>query len=334
VRLSEHPGLPRLLDIRTIDFERIVKEDCEAAGIKFVHRKIDSPCEVMDAHPDCAHFIAADGANSKMRAAIWGADCLYRYDILPSLDFKYKAKGQPGYLLKSTFDRLAHVGLENINLQGPDGCSDVNLRFVVSQEDYDAIPPATFKEPVTVTPDSAFWRRMSPKRLYGGRTFKDDFYDFLEMRRGFAGEQRPDSTITMTKIYLSRYTAPEFAKTVRHGGRDRTWFLVGDAAMGMPFYRSINSGLILGAQLGLLLSTRLSPGKKSAVYNRAVRPARIVSEFRRTKYLECKAHALLKVIRPILFHAARMPGLRGAVVKPFDVVARWRGAPGPLRDGP
>jgi hypothetical protein len=96
--------------------------------------------------------------------------------------------------------------------------------------------------------------------------------------------------------------------------------------MGMPFYRSINSGLILGAQLGLLLSTSTSPGKKAAIYNRVVRPARVASEFRRTKYLECKAHALLKVIRPILFHAVRIPGLRGLVVKPFDVVARWRGA--------
>jgi hypothetical protein len=272
------------------------------------------------------HFVAADGANSAMRAAIWGKDCLYRYDILPSPDFKYKAEGQPRYLLKSTFGRLAHIGLENINLQGPDGCSEVNLRFVVSQEDYDAIPPATFREPLAVTPDSSFWRYMSRRRLYGGRTFKDDFYDFLEMRREFACERRADGPITMTKIYLSRYTAPEFAKTVTRSGQDRSWFLVGDAAMGMPFYRSINSGLILGAQLGLLLSADMKPVRKARIYNGLVRPVRIASEFRRTKYLEWKAHALLKAIRPILFHAARMPGMRSPVVKPFDVVARWRGA--------
>jgi len=323
---SVNAGLPRLLDIRTIDFERIVKSECEAAGVEFIYRKIDTPHEVMDAHPACLHFVAADGANSKMREALWGKGCLFRYDVLPSLDFKYTAKGQPGYLLKSTFDRLAHVGLENINLQGPDGCSDVNLRFVVSRGDYDAIPPATFKEPLIVAPDSPFWQRMGKKRLYGGRTFKDDFYGFLEMRRQFAGERRVGSPIRMTKIYLSRYAAPEFARTVGGGGRARTWFLVGDAAMGMPFYRSINSGLILGAQLGLLLATTMSPGRKSSIYNRIVRPARIASEWRRTKYLECKAHALLKVIRPILFNAARIPGLRIPVVAPFDAVARWRGA--------
>lgn len=318
--------LPNLLDIRTIDFERIVKAECEAAGIKFKYKRIDSPQEVMDAHPDCVHFIAADGANSKMRTAIWGTDCLHRYDILPSLDFKYTAKGQPGYLLKSTFDRLAHIGLENISRQGPDGCSDVNLRFVVSQEDYDTVPIATFKQPLTVTPDSCFWRHMSRKRLYGGRTFRDDFYDFLEMRRHFAGEERADSPITMTKIYLSRYAASEFSKPVRCGARDRSWFLVGDAAMGMPFYRSINSGLILGSQLGLLLGMNMSPHRKAAIYDGVIRPARIASEFGRTKYLECKAHALLKVIRPILFNVARIPGLRNPVVEPFDAVARWRGA--------
>jgi hypothetical protein len=319
-------GVAEWLDIRTLDFERIVKEDCGARGIRFVYKKVESPGEVMEAHPDCLQFIAADGANSRMRTAIWGADCLSRYDILPSLDFKYKAIGQPRYLLKSTFDRLAHMGLENINLEGPDGCSDVNLRFVVSQTDYDAIPSATFKEPLIVTPDAAFWSGMSRKPLYTGRTFREDFYDFLEMRRAFAGERIADAPITMTKIYLSRYAAREFARTIGCGARNRTWFLVGDAATGMPFYRSVNSGLILGSQLGLLLSTRRSARQRVRIYNHLIRPARVASEFRRTRYLECKAHALMKVIRPILFHAARMPGLRAPIVEPFDVVARWRGA--------
>jgi 2-polyprenyl-6-methoxyphenol hydroxylase-like FAD-dependent oxidoreductase len=69
---SQKASLPRLLDIRTIDFERIVKEECEAVGVRFIYRKIESPEILMDEHQDCAHFIAADGANSRMRAAIWG----------------------------------------------------------------------------------------------------------------------------------------------------------------------------------------------------------------------------------------------------------------------
>ncbi len=248
-------GLARLLDIRTIDFERIVKAECEAAGVEFVYRKINSPREVMEAHPACLHFIAADGANSKMREAIWGKGRLYRYDILPSLDFKYKAKGQPGYLLKSTFDRLAHIGLENINLQGPDGCSHVNLRFVVSQEDYDAIPPATFKEPLTVAPDLPFWQRMNKKRLYGGRTFKDDFYAFLEMRRTLRGRTaggQPDHNdqdlsvpLYGTRVFENDWTRRAGAHMVSGWGCRH-----GHAVLQVHKFRAD-----FGCQLGLVLST-------------------------------------------------------------------------------
>jgi hypothetical protein len=96
--------------------------------------------------------------------------------------------------------------------------------------------------------------------------------------------------------------------------------------MGMPFYRSINSGLILGSQLGILLGRDANPSAKSTIYNSVIRPARIFNELRRTKYLEGKAHLLLKAIRPVLFNAARIPGLRTPIVEPFDAVARWRGA--------
>jgi 2-polyprenyl-6-methoxyphenol hydroxylase-like FAD-dependent oxidoreductase len=303
-----------------------MKQECKTAGITFIFKRVQSPEEVMDAHPNCEHFIVADGANSKMRAALWGPDCIYRRDILPSLDFKYKAVGQPRYLLKSTFPKLAHIGLENVGMMGPDGLTEVNLRFVVSKGDYEAIPTATFKKPLVVTPNSSFWDRMDKKSLYKKRTFRDGFYDFLLMRQEFAGEKLADVPITMTKIYLSRYTARKFSKTTLYAGRTRGWFLVGDAAMGMPFYRSANSGLILGSQLGLLLSKTLSVSQKVMVYNFLMRPARVVQEFVRIKYLEYKAHALLKVIRPVLFHAARVPGLRFCIVRTFDHVAWWRGA--------
>jgi hypothetical protein len=324
--LRGHFGLPRILDIRTIDFERFLKQECKAAGITFIFKHVDGPEELLDAHPNCEHFIVADGANSKMRTKLWGPDCVFRREILPSLDFKYKAIGQPRYLVKSTFPDLAHIGLENIGLKGTDGLTDVNLRFVVSKDDYDAIPPATFKDPLIVTPASPFWKKMSKKRLYGNRTFRDDFYEILRMRQVFAAEKLAETPIRMTKIYLSRYTANEFAKTTSHCGRIRGWFLVGDSAMGMPFYRSVNSGLILGSQLSLLLSQALSISRKVKVYNSLIRPARVIQEFTRTKYLEYKAFALLTVIRPILFHAARVPGLRDFIVRPFDHVARWRGA--------
>ncbi len=305
-RLSYWRRLPKILDIRTIDFERIVREEATAAGVRFVNRKIESPDEVMRLHPECTRFIAADGANSRMRAALWGEDCLYKRDIYPSLDFKYAAHGQPAYLRVNTYDRLGHVYAENVGLE-QDGRSDVNLRLIVSREEYDAIPAATFKNPLTVTPDSDFWQALPRSRVYG-RTLQQDFYDLRALRAEHARERPTDDPVTMTKIYLSQYYARAFAKTLEHGGQRKSWFLVGDAAMGMPFFRSVNSGLILGAQLGYLMASDLvADSAKAAVYNYYTRPCRIAREFTRVAKTEARIMAYKDVLRPALFTIARTP---------------------------
>ncbi|TAL40156.1 MAG: FAD-dependent oxidoreductase [Alphaproteobacteria bacterium] len=315
-KFSYWRNLPKVLDIRTIDFERILKEECEKSGVNFVYKKIETPEEIMDLHPECACFIAADGANSKMRGALWGADSVWKRDIYPSLDFKYASEGQPGYLRVNTYDKLGHVYAENIGLE-KDGKSDINLRIIVSKAEYDAIPAATFKKPLTVTPDSPFWAGNGPSRLYG-RTLKQDFYDLQDLRREYAKERPTDAPVTMTKIYLSQYCAKKFAKTVERNGQKKSWFLVGDAAMGMPFYRSVNSGLILGSQLGYLLTSRLvAEAAKTAVYNYYTRPCRILREFARVAKTEARIMLYKNIFRPVFFKISQTPAAP-LVRKPLD----------------
>jgi hypothetical protein len=296
--------LPRVLDIRIIDFERIVKGECERAGVRFVYKKIDTPEEVMALHPSCARFIAADGAHSRMRTGIFGEDALWKRDIYPSLDFNYKSRGQAEYLRFNTYDALGHVYAEYVGLE-KDGASGVNIRMVVSKEEYDNIPAATFKNPLVVTPDAPFWEANGPSKTYG-RTLKQDFYDLLSLRAKHANDAPAGGPVTMTKIYLSQYIARRFARRIEHGGRKKTWFLVGDAAMGMPFYRSINSGLILGAQLGYLLAMPLAgESAKAAVYNFYTRPMRLVREFARIAKTEAKIMQYKNVTRPLLHRISK-----------------------------
>lgn len=298
--------LPKILDIRTIDFERIIKDECIKAGVDFVYKKIETIEEAMNLHPTCTKFIAGDGAHSKMREGLLGKDSVWRRDIYPSLDFTYAAHDQPAYLRINTYDKLGHVYAENIGLEH-NGKSIINLRIVVSKAEYNAIPEATFKKPLSVTPEAEFWSKNGPSRLYG-RTLKQDFYDLLALRKCSAGERMTDSPVTMTKIYLSQYCAKKFAKTVERTGRKATWFLVGDAAMGMPFYRAINSGLILGSQLAYLLTSKLvSDAAKETVYNYYTRPFRIGREFARVAKTEAKIMLYKNFWRPIFFKIAQTP---------------------------
>lgn len=303
-RFSYWAALPPVLDIRAVDFENILKEECKRVGIDFIYQGIKTPEEIMDRHPECTKFIDATGANSKLRLALLGQDCLIQRDIFPSLDFNYASHGQARYLRVNTYDKLGHVYAENIGLED-NGKSSVNIRMIVSKKDYDTLPKATFKDPLVLTPDSAEWDLLVRSRIYG-RTLKQDFYDLQALRHQHANENPTDASVKMTKVYLSKYRAKKFAIEVEHDGKRCSWFLVGDSPMGMPFYRSVNSGIIMGAQLAYLLTTPLVPdSQKTNVYNYYTRPWRIAREWAQTSKTELRIMAYKDVFRPALHHIAQ-----------------------------
>jgi hypothetical protein len=303
-RLFYWLNLPKVLDIRAVDFESILKDECEKAEIDFIYKGINSPDEAMDLHRECTKFIDATGANSKIRETLLGK--VIPRDIFPSLDFNYVSHGQARYLRVNTYDKLGHVYAENIGLE-ENGTSSVNIRMIVSKGEYDALPKATFKEPLILTPDSPEWEALGPSKIYG-RTLKQDFYDLRALRHLHANENPVDGPVSMTKVYLSKYRAKKFATEVEHGGKTRSWFLVGDSPMGMPFYRSVNSGIIMGSQLAYLLTTPLVPdSQKTNVYNYYTRPCRLAREWVRTTKTELRIMAYKNVFRPVLHHIARTP---------------------------
>ena len=67
----------------------------------------------------------------------------------------------------------------------------------------------------------------------------------------------------MSKLTLSLYRANDFA--VERG--KTSWFMAGDAAMGVPYFRSLNAGLIIGSQLGFILTRDTSNKAKVSAYN-------------------------------------------------------------------
>jgi len=75
------------------------------------------------------------------------------------------------------------------------------------------------------------------------------------------------------------YSAREFV--VRSG--TRAWFLVGDAAMGVPYFRALNSGLILGSRLAQILGTTNWPISgnltRQVWFYRLHQPMRVRTEF-------------------------------------------------------
>lgn len=294
--------LPAVTHIRTLDFERILKDQCAQRGVNFTYERIESPEDAMARHPECRLFVAADGARSAMRTALLGDDGVARKDILYSVDVKYTAQGQARYLRKPTYNTMDMLVVETVG-RAQDGQSDVALRFLVDKQTYDSIPEATFKAPLSS-------KTVGP--------FEKQIDKFQKLRAIDAGEIKIPGSERITKISLSQYASKKFAVTVGDETRRAGWFFVGDAAMGLPFYRSINSGLAQGARLGAIIAgADRSPTFKAGLYN-ASRPLKLADEFGRVALKTAGLNAYRHGVRPAL-RGLKIVGL-GIVIVPVIAV--------------
>jgi len=67
----------------------------------------------------------------------------------------------------------------------------------------------------------------------------------MNAKKILLGEERVPGSEKITALNLSVYCSAEVA-TIEDG---RAYFLVGDAAFGVPFFRALNNGLMCGSKL-------------------------------------------------------------------------------------
>lgn len=139
-----------------------------------------------------------------------------------------------------------------------DGETPVALRFILDKATYDSIPEATFKAPLKM---SGTYISDPEKQLCSFRgnqigPFENEIRKFQDLREKLTGENRVHDSELVSKVKLSQYASKQFAVTTASNDNERRagWFFVGDAAMGVPFYRSINAGLTLAGKLGPILA--------------------------------------------------------------------------------
>lgn len=233
------------LFIRTNDLEAALKRYALALGVNIVLRRIGSPEEAQTLHPNCRHFIAADGAHSALRQALVGD--VVQQPLQHVVEVKYQVQGSAvrlGALVEQfkANTKLEHMAFEYVGRER-NGVCPVTLRFFVDKATYERIPAATFKEPLAV----------DDPRLPA--SLRRDIERYMALRSASGTEQYCRKSGRVTKLVLSVYHAPEFA-VVQDG---RAWFLVGDAAMGVPYFRALNCGMILANRLCQLLASSTWP---------------------------------------------------------------------------
>lgn len=253
--------------IRTNDLEEALSSYARDMGVETAYQRIGSPDEVMKAHPECRMFVAADGAHSQMRAALFGNAATREYPLQYVAEVKYQAEGRTGkleFLGDNYFanKRIPHMIFEYVGRE-KEGVTPVTLRAFMDRGTYDDIPEASFKNPL----------KMESGVLPG--SLKDSIQTYMDVRQLRAGEMAIPESVKISKLTLSMYAARRFARMQD----DRAWFLAGDAAMGVPYFRSLNAGFFVGSQLSYILSRKSwSERNKVRAYN-AVRPVDVAWEF-------------------------------------------------------
>lgn len=241
--------------IRTNDLEAATKKYAEALGTNITYRQIANSRTAMDLHPECRHFIGADGAASRIRMSLMGGrESVTSRHFQHVAELKYEARGKTRALefeeSYKTNKLLSGMAFEHVG-QERDGLTPVTVRLFIDEETYAALPDMTFKKPSSLA-DPAL-----PASL------RDDINAYLNVRRDRAGEIVLAGSDKITKTTLNAYVARHFA--MEHEGRN--WYLAGDAAMGLPYFRSLNAGFMIGSQLGHILTLPLSDKWKINAYN-------------------------------------------------------------------
>ena len=226
-------------------------------NVHLVHRFVEDLDLLFSEFPTLQVLIAADGSHSLCRRKIFGVDLDYHEVLQYVVEVKYEVIGQAhkmklmhqAYPTLKLMNHLANEFVGTARFEGEEFITPVTLRMQITCEEYQSVKDATFKTPLILATDAS--------RVH--KELMRDIRIWMNAKKKLFNEQSRDEKLVC--VALSVYSAADFA-TIRkkQDGTLLLCTLVGDAAFGVPFYRSLNNGLLCGTQLSQCISTYLING--------------------------------------------------------------------------
>jgi len=191
-------------------------------------------------------FVGADGAHSTMRPAVVCEDpdnCFAKQeDIHYICDLSYIEEKEPVSMMQKVGMNSA-VGNIMYEIHGRNS-KKTTLRTFISKDVFEKMKEAKRKSPMSLDDP-----RIDPK-------VRQEFLSFLTMKYGKDLTAAIDlSRASVTTTSLGAYVSKKF---VRKEG-EKQWCLVGDAAFGVPYFRSLNNGFLSGTYLSKTIAAHYDP---------------------------------------------------------------------------
>jgi hypothetical protein len=261
------PIIGEQLLIRTNELEEVLKNTASALGIKIDYKGIDNVQELQQKFPEAKIIIGADGAHSIVRREVFGTSFdmntgmssivwqkhvddegfSYKKDLQYVVQFKYEANNELGKsdnlsltqlmyaISKSNFLLSEQIGKPNQN-----GHTPITLQLFVDKETYEALGEASFAKPKLPSDPNLPIDIVHDLSLY------------LNIRQKFLNETYNSNSGKITKLPLSIYRSSKFAIEQE----EIQYFLIGDAAFAVPYFRALNDGLLCGSKFSELFTQK------------------------------------------------------------------------------
>lgn len=244
--------------IRTNDIELRLAKLAQELGIRIRKSlEVSNPEWLIQEYPQAEVFIGADGAHSTIRKTVFGEEMSLKTDFKYVIEVKYEIYGKAKrlklvkekYPTLKIMDALAqeHIGSEK------NGITPITLRIFINKKKFEQMRDANFKHPYNFENEDKINARVREK-----------IWTWINFRQGQTGQQRVSNSEKITTTSLGCYASKEVVKMVQ----GKTFVLVGDAAFGVPFFRSLNNGLKEGTKLATQLSRVIIP--KRSLKERAI----------------------------------------------------------------
>lgn len=238
--------------VSTSTIEAGLKNWATSLSCEIRYRNIENLDEIISEHGEDCVFILANGAHSNLRTILLGDDDIEKTDLQYILELKSMLCNTSKELKAAKANVSIKKKLKNLAFEyigkAKNNKTPLSLRIFVCKNLYDAVPDATFKSPI-VNHD------VLPLDI------KNDLSNYAKIHHLSIDDLFKEGQIT--KLQLSVYHARKFSSN--YSGVN--FFLAGDAAMGVPYFRALNSGLVLASRLASILRLSDSSDRAADLYN-------------------------------------------------------------------
>ncbi|MCH9631355.1 MAG: hypothetical protein S4CHLAM37_13780 [Chlamydiia bacterium] len=300
--MANHPELKKFAEmikqtntIATSKIESSLKKIAEDLGVHVIHERVKEPGKLHKKFKNAKVIFGTDGAHSTVRKKIFGNKESERQTVSHIAEVKYLVNGHghnTKQVLKSSMKHYSHRWVtEHVGKRNAQGKTPITIRLALTKREFESLRSsgkATFKDPLRLDTEA---EEIIPSSLQ--RTIKK----WLDTKKKLYNESPEDIKITATNLDV--YRSEEFVTKKQ----DVTYALIGDSAFGVPFFRSLNNGLLCATKAAKEFAPHLHTSEKPDLSEASSRYKTYVTSLAKTQIQRAKIKGF---VLSVYFRAIRI----------------------------